>query len=114
MHMCLCIQNLQPAFVYITVSCCTTDISAPKSDSTHPAEIAHVAIQFWRLQLVLIQSILHASKQCLGVDLATELRAPNMGRLSCFGRRNALLGRSVTPNISQKVLRGEGKWEDTW
>ncbi len=42
MHMCSCIQGLQPAFVYVHVSCCTTDISAPKSDTTHPAQIAHV------------------------------------------------------------------------
>ena len=42
MHTCLCIKNLQPAFVYVTLSCCTTDISAPKSDNNHPAEIALV------------------------------------------------------------------------
>ena len=114
MHMCLCIQNLQPAFVYITVSCCTTDISAPKSDSTHPAEIAHVAIQFWRLQLVLIQSILHASKQCLGVDLATELRAPTWVSYPASVGVTLCLEGPLTPNISQKVLRGEGTWKDTW
>ncbi len=55
MHMCLCIKNLQPELMYVTVSCCTTDISAPKDGSTHPAKIAHVG------NTILASSVCHDS-----------------------------------------------------
>ncbi len=77
----MCTQSLQPAFVYVRVSCCTIDISAPTSNGTHSAEIARMG------NAILASSVGvdTVDPTCLHVSVLVVAQEANFTRSSMIG-----------------------------